>query len=116
MVPSLIEEGFYSYPYLGISSWPDIPLVEAERIGLEKTIGSMITSVVPNGPADEAGLLEDDVILSIDGRDVINFSDMIGYLFSSTEPGDVVDLEVFRDGEIIELEMTLGARPVNNGE
>jgi S1-C subfamily serine protease len=116
VVPSLIEEGFYSYPYLGISSWPDIPLAEAERIGLEKTIGSMITSVVEGGPADEAGLQEDDVILSIDGRDVTNFSDMIGYLFSNTSPGDVVNLEVFREGEIIELEMTLGARPVNNGE
>ncbi|MEJ2486941.1 MAG: trypsin-like peptidase domain-containing protein, partial [Anaerolineales bacterium] len=77
VVPSLIEEGFYSYPYLGISSWPDIPLAEAERIGLEKTIGSMITSVVEGGPADEAGLQEDDVILSIDERDVTNFSDMI---------------------------------------
>jgi 2-alkenal reductase len=114
VVPSLIADGSYAYPYLGISSWPDIPLAEAERIGLDKTIGAMITSVVPGGPADEAGLQEDDVILSVDGNDVLNFSDMLSYLFNYTSPGDTVDLTVFRSGQTLELQMTLGARPVSN--
>jgi len=113
VVPSLISEGSYSYPYLGISSYPDIPLEEAERIGLEKTIGAMVTSVVSGGPADQAGLQQDDVILGIDGRQVLDFSEMLSYLFINTSPGDVVELEVFRAGEIITLEMTLGARPVS---
>lgn len=113
VVPSLITDGSYAYPYLGISSWPDIPLTEAERIGLEKPVGAMITTVVPDGPADQAGLMEDDVIVGIDGREVMNFSDMISYLFANTSPGDTVDLEVFRGGEIIDVEMTLGARPVS---
>lgn len=113
VVPSLIANGSYAYPYLGISSWPDIPLVEAERVGLDKTVGAMITNVVPGGPADDAGLLADDVILSVDGLDVLNFSDMLSYLFTHTSPGDVVDLEVFRGGEIIDLQLTIGARPVS---
>lgn len=116
VVPSLISDGFYSYPYLGVSAFPDIPLSQAERIGLEKTIGAMITNVVEGGPADEAGLLVDDVILEIDGRQVLNFSDMIGYLFTDTSPGDVVELLVFRNGETLEVDLTLGARPVSNGE
>lgn len=113
VVPSLISEGSYAYPYLGISSYPDIPLEEAERIGLEKTIGAMVTSVVPDGPADQAGLQEDDVILQIDGMKVIDFSEMLSYLFIHTSPGDVVELEVFRGGEIITLDLTIGERPVN---
>ena len=113
VVPSLISEGSYAYPYLGISSYPDIPLEEAERIGLEKTIGAMVTSVVPDGPADQAGLQEDDVILQIDGKKVIDFSEMLSYLFIHTSPGDVVELEVFRGGEIITLDLTIGERPVN---
>jgi 2-alkenal reductase len=113
VIPSLIAEGSYSYPYLGISSWPDIPLVEAERIGLEKTIGSMVTNVVEGGPADQAGLQVDDVIVEIDGNQVLNFSDMLGYLFTNTVPGDVVQMTVFRNGELIEIELTLGARPVS---
>ena len=115
VVPSLITEGFYAYPYLGISSWPDIPLSEAERVGLEKTIGAMITSVVEGGPADQAGLQEDDVILEIDSNEVLNFNEMLSYLFTQTQPGDTVELSVFRDGEIIQIDLTLGARPVNNG-
>jgi len=113
VVPSLISDGSYSYPYLGISSWPDIPLEEAERIGLERTIGAMVTSVVPGGPADEAGIQEDDVILSIDGLEVLDFSKMLSYLFNNTSPGDTVELEVFRNGAVITLDLTIGARPVN---
>jgi len=113
VVPSLISDGSYSYPYLGISSWPDIPLEEAERIGLERTIGAMVTSVVPGGPADEAGIQEDDVILSINGLEVLDFSKMLSYLFNNTSPGDTVELEVFRNGAVITLDLTIGARPVN---
>jgi 2-alkenal reductase len=113
VVPSLISGGSYAYPYLGISSFSDIPLEEAERIGLDKTVGAMVTQVVSGGPADQAGLQEDDVILSIDGKDVLNFSEMLGYLFIHTTPGDVVELEVFRNGEVITLDLTVGSRPVN---
>jgi 2-alkenal reductase len=112
VVPSLIKDGAYAYPYLGISSWPDIPLTEAERIGLDKAVGAMITTVVPDGPADQAGLMEDDVIVEIEGREVKNFSEMISYLFANTSPGDTVSLKVFRNGEFIDVELILGARPV----
>jgi len=115
VVPSLIESGSYEYPYLGISAWPDIPLTEAERIGLDRTVGAMVTSVVEGGPSDQAGLQVDDVILSIDGQKILNFSDMLGYLFTNTAPGDTVKLEVFRNGETIDLDLTLGARPISNG-
>ena len=115
VVPSLIETGSYEYPYLGISAWPDIPLSEAERIGLERSVGAMVTSVVEGGPADQAGLQVDDVILSIDGQKILNFSDMLGYLFTNTEPGNTVELEVYRNGETIDLDLTLGARPTTNG-
>ena len=52
--------------------------------------------------------------MSIDGKDVLNFSEMLGYLFIHTTPGDVVELEVFRNGEVITLDLTVGSRPVNS--
>ena len=111
VVPSLISEGSYDYPYLGITSYDEIPLEEAERLGLDKAIGALVTSVVEDGPADQAGLQVDDVILSIDGVEVKNFSAMLSYLFNNSSPGDVVEFEIFRNGERIMLDLTLGARP-----
>lgn len=111
VVPSLISDGSYDYPYLGISSWDDLPLVEAERLGLDKAVGALVTSVVEDGPADQAGLQVDDVIQAINGTEVKSFSAMLSYLFNNTSPGDVVEFTVFRDGETITVELTVGARP-----
>ncbi len=115
VVPSLISEGAYAYPYLGISAWSDVPLTEVERIGMDKAVGAFVTTVVAGGPADEAGLLVDDVVLSIDGREVLDFSELLSYLFTHTSPGDEVLLQVFREGEILEVPMIIGARPVSTG-
>ena len=74
----------------------------------------MVTTVVPEGPADQAGIQVDDVILSIDGLEILDFSEMLSYLFNNTSPGDTVELEVFRNGEVVTLDLTIGARPVNS--
>jgi 2-alkenal reductase len=113
VAPSLIENGSYAYPYLGISSFDDIPLSEAERLGLERAVGALVTFIVPDGPADKAGLQVDDVILSIDGKNILNFSEMLSYLFTNTQPEDVVEFSVFRNGEVISVDLTVGARPQN---
>jgi len=114
VVPSLIETGSYAYPYLGISSFDDIPLTEAERLGLERAVGALVTFIVPDGPADKAGLQVDDVILAIDGKNILNFSEMLSYLFTNTQPEDVVEFSVFRNGQVISVDLTIGARPQNN--
>jgi 2-alkenal reductase len=114
VVPSLISDGHYDYPYLGITSLNDMPLEEAERLGLEKSVGALVTAVADGGPAEDAGFQVDDVILAIDGQDVLNFSEMLSYLFNNTQPGDVVQFTVFRDGETMTIDLTVGARPQNN--
>lgn len=111
VIPSLIEGGSFDYPFLGISSFSDFPLAEAERLGLDRTLGALVSNVVDGGPADEAGIEVDDVILEINGLEVRDFSAMLGYLFNYTSPGDTVDLTIIRDGELIELVMEIGARP-----
>ena len=111
VVPGLIESGSFDYPYLGVSAWSDFPLAEAERLGLDKTLGALLTSVVPDGPAAQAGLKVDDVILEINGTEVTDFSSLLSYLFNYTSPGDEVNLLVFRNGETTEMPMTIGARP-----
>ena len=111
VTPGLIANGKFDYPYLGVSSWPEIPLTEAERLGLDRAIGALITRVVPDGPSDEAGLQVDDVILQINDTEVKTFGDLIAYLFTDTSPGDIVELLIWRDGEVITVSLELGARP-----
>ncbi len=127
VVPVLIKEGHYDYPYLGISSLDDLSLEDIERLGLPKTGGAYIIAVVPGSPADKAGLKGaeafgeennadalprgGDLIVAVDGHPVREFNDLLHYLFTYTSPGDTVTLTVLRDGKQMDIDLTLGKRP-----
>jgi 2-alkenal reductase len=111
VVPALIQEGLYTYSYLGIAGGTiNEPLAEENDL-LDNTLGVWVSQVVEGGPAAEAGLQEGDIIVSIDGQPVTRFEDLISYLFQSTEPDQAVRLGVMRDGELTNLDVTLAARP-----
>ena len=111
VVPSLIATGDFEAPYLGISSWSTMPLEEAERLSLDKAVGALLTNIVPSSPAARAGLREDDVILQIDDYEILQYGDLVDYLFTNTTPGDVVTMQVQRNGEVINIDLEIGARP-----
>lgn len=124
VISSLIEKGYYDYPYLGISSRSTLSLIEAEAINLSGSVGAYVTEVIPGGPADLAGVhgadrqssilglpAGGDLITAIDGRPVQVFADVIGYLMSNKSPGDTIILTILRGTEQIELTVTLGKRP-----
>ncbi len=111
VVPSLISEGHYDYPYLGLSSASNLSLADAQELGLTTTNGAFVSQVIEGGPAAKAGLEAGDMIVAIDGRTIKSFDEMLSYLFSHTGPGDVVQLTVLRNGEEIRFDVTLGARP-----
>ena len=111
VAPSLIANGSYEYPYLGISSLNEITLDIADQLGLERAVGVVITQVVPDGPSDDAGLQVEDVITAVNGQEVNNFGEMISYLFNNTVPGDTITFTVFRDGSSIPIDLVVGSRP-----
>ena len=125
IVPYLIRDGRYEYPYLGISSDPDLSLEEIEALGLNTYTGAYVTSVTPGGPADQAGirggtqptnlnerlLAGGDVITAIDGQPVGTFDDLLSYLTTNKSPGDTVVLTILRDGQTMDVTVTLGSRP-----
>jgi serine protease Do len=124
MLPYLISEGSYKYPYLGISSLGEWNLRTIELLGLPAdALGAYITCVNDGGPADDAGLIDagmcddpvfktgGDLIVAIDNQTVSRFSELLSYLIMNTEVGQVVTLTVLRDGETIDLSLTIGARP-----
>ncbi|HEX7973177.1 MAG TPA: trypsin-like peptidase domain-containing protein [Anaerolineales bacterium] len=124
VLPSLIANGKYDYPYLGITSQNDITLAEQEALGLSQSTGVYITGVVSGGPADKGGLrfgsrntsidglkAGGDLIIGVDGRAVYTYNDLIGYLVENKSPGDKVTLTVLRDGKQTPVELTLDKRP-----
>ena len=120
IVPSLIEDGSYSYPFMGIgSSGGPIDLERQELLGLEQPYGVYVTSVTQGSPADAAGVVPapnaetpgGDLIIGIDDRAVREFSDLLSYLIFETEVGQTINLSIIRNGETIDVPLTLSERP-----
>lgn len=106
----LIESGEVRYSYIGISG-DDMNIDYIRNLNLpNNTRGVVVTLVRPNEPGERGGLLINDVIVSINGEQIINFSLLIGYLAANTLPGDTVTFTVLRDGEEMELNITLAER------
>lgn len=124
LVPSLIQDGKYSHPWLGVSGTSLTPDI-AKQIGLAKNYhGVFVTAVVPDSPAQKAGLQEatynaerilkgGDVIIALDGKIVRDIDDLIIYLAENKVVGDTVSIQVNRAGELVELTASLASRPAN---
>jgi S1-C subfamily serine protease len=113
---ALIDDGEMEYSYMGVGSTP-INLALIQDYDLPNNIrGVAIDEVRPNSPAEDAGL-EDmsnssiDIITAINDVPIADFDEMLAYLSIHTSPGDVIHLTVYRDGEILELDLELGERP-----
>ena len=70
--------------------------------------GVLIQAIVPDSPAEAAGLMEHDLIIYFDGIRTPDRDTFVEALLSR-RPGDVVTITVFRDGETVEITLTLGA-------
>jgi len=124
VTPSLISTGKYDYPFLGVSSFPSLSLEVVNALGLSSYTGAYVTDVVPGGPADKAGLIAGtkptslaglfgggDLITGIDGHLVRTFDEMLAYLITNKGPGDTIVLQVLRNGEKVDVTITLDKRP-----
>jgi len=124
ILPALIKDGHYTYPWLGLASAGEIDLQTQQALGLPQSTGVYVTEVTPGGPADRAGIRAGtravglgqlgaggDLIIAIDGHEVRDFADLIGYLVSETSVGQTVTLTIIREGRQMDVKVTLGARP-----
>ncbi len=127
-IAQLQENGSAEYAYIGVSSQALYPQL-ADKLGLDTTFGGLLAEVVPGGPAEKAGLeggdkklrfqageyrTGGDVILAVDGHDVVRPDDL-ARLVSSKKPGEKVEMTVLRGGEEEQVTVTLGKRPDSVG-
>jgi S1-C subfamily serine protease len=131
VIPVLIKQGYFEHPWIGVSGTTLVSDI-AKRMDLpEDQRGVLVVDVVPDSPAEKAGLLGSDRVAEIDGQevrfggDVItqidkqaikDFEDLTAYLARFTEAGQKVSLTVIRDGSEEALDLTLSVRPAEQQE
>lgn len=134
VVPTLIETGSFPHPWMGIQSIDLqrglINVLEEEGVSIPVEEGVLIVNVLSGSPADEAGLrggtrqlrmgnfqlpVGGDIIVAIDGEDVLNYKELVVYLETQTEIGDTIEITYYRDGEEQTTDLTVGKRPEGSG-
>ena len=107
----IIENGYFARPYLGVRSQDITPSI-ANRYSLPVDWGTYVFTVVPGSPAAQAGLQQDDIITSIGGQDIDEEMSFANLLYSYG-PNESIEVQVFRDGETVALDVTLGEASSN---
>jgi len=82
----------------------------AEGLGLESTDGALVATVVENSPAESAGLRPGDVIVGFENEEIADIKDLTRQV-AGIRPDSEVELQVWRDGKTVELEVDLGENP-----
>jgi serine protease Do len=118
MLPSLVATGRFERSWIGVSIQDVDPSIVA-GMGLPTAHGALIREVVKDGPAATAGLIPGDVIVSFDGKAIVQASEL-PLRAGDAGVGTTASLELFRDGKKRTLPLTLGshpdnARPVDDG-
>ncbi len=128
IVPSLIENGKYHHPWIGISG-RDIDPDLAKVLNLKDAVGFLVITVVENSPAAKAGIhgsdetvqvegvnypIGGDIILSVDGKQVRKIDDILIHLQRAKSVGDEMILEILREGRTTNITIALEERPNGN--
>lgn len=111
---SLIETGNHSHSYVGIRTLELTPLTESNYdVGVDS--GLVVSEVVSESP--NYGVLRGentnetpDVIVSIEGKEIDTNQEMTSYLMRKTQPGDTVEVGVYRNGTVQNIQIELGSR------
>ena len=95
VIEDILEFGNVQRAYLGIN-YEELNSEKASEFGVGSTEGVLITRVLDQGAAKEAGLLVNDIIIKMDNVKIANFSDLQGFL-GSKRPGDEVEVVILRN-------------------
>ena len=105
----LLQHGGARRGYLGVGAYPvRLPPAHAQALG--RSAGLILHSVEPGGPANRAGLLQGDVLVSLESQPLEDLPDLLGFL-GEDRVGASVRAQVLRAGELREVTLTVGQRP-----
>ena len=98
------SEEIPQHPWLGMGIRSHFDATERRFLHVER--------VTPNGPADDAGVIPGDIVLSI-GNNTLQHSDDLDLLLfiASRKPGEQLKLSLIRDGRMLQLSLIVGLLP-----
>ncbi len=105
IVEGIIENGYFSKPYVGIQ----VADVSEEMLNYGLPAGAVVELVVEDSPAEKAGVQTSDIITAVDGQEVDGADTLID-LVAEIEPGTKLDLSIYRKGERIQLQVEVGEK------
>ncbi len=108
VITTIIDGGTVKRGWLGVQIGPLSPEA-AEYAGFEGTRGVLISDVVPNTPAENAGVKPGDIVTQINGKSVTEPNQLLNTVAASS-PGDAAKLTIFRNKKLREINVTLGDR------
>ena len=103
LIQSIIEKGYVSKPYVGISV--STVSKEAQQFGIPG--GAAVQQVVQGSPSEAAGLQVGDVITHCNGKAVSNSSQLVN-MVGKSNIGDILTMTVYRKGETLTISITVG--------
>ncbi len=108
VLSQLKERGKVTRGWIGVSVQELTPEL-AKSFGLKEAKGALVSSVNPGDPAAKAGLKAGDIIVSFDGKEITELSDLPRTV-ASTTPGKKVAVGIIRDGHEKTLTLHVGTK------
>ncbi len=109
VMDGIIKNGHVVRGYIGVEP-QDITPELAESFGLKKSTGAIIAGVLKGGPADKAGMQPGDILVSVEGKPIIDMADMLNQI-AQLSPGTKAKVVVLRRNQETNLNIMVGKRP-----
>jgi serine protease Do len=111
IMTQLIDAGKVTRGYLGVSI-QGVDEKLARSFHLPNTKGALVSSVVPGGPAEKAGLKPGDFIVSVETKPVESVNDLRNRV-AGVQPGKTVAVEYYRDGKKAAVNVKIDHQPAD---
>jgi Do/DeqQ family serine protease len=109
VLEGIVRDGQVRRGWIGVEP-NDLSPELAETFGVKTTAGVIITGVLQNGPAAQAGVRPGDVIAAVSGKAIGNVTELLSSV-AALKPGEASEFEVLRREERLRLQVTPGVRP-----
>jgi len=110
VMEAIIKDGHVVRGWIGVET-QDITPELAQSFNLQRTSGAIIAGVVRNGPADKAGIVPGDILLTVEGKPVGDTTEMLN-LIAQLPPGGKAKMTVLRKNREAALDVMVGKRPI----